>query len=194
MDRILEFVDTLRNDGYKVLELKHAFRINGFLDLYKGGKCVYNKLTNQYHKFGGEDNAILCVKETIVGSEVVPDFKKAKHGITYQEWKNTKYRTDESTHAEDYHWRIDDTESDTDMYFIFHRDTAKIGKTKNIQKRVKQLQTALSHELDIYLFKSKGHMEGKMHQLFTEYKINREWFKADYRLFRFAKKYGTLVQ
>jgi len=68
MTRIQHFVETLIKDGYSMLELSHAFRINGFLDLYKGGKCVYHKLNNQYHKFTSEDNAILYVRETITGS------------------------------------------------------------------------------------------------------------------------------
>lgn len=191
MTRIQHFVETLIKDGYSMLELSHAFRINGFLDLYKGGKCVYHKLNNQYHKFTSEDNAILYVRETITGSTAVPDFKKAKHGITYQEFRHAKYMADDSSHAEDYHWRLDEEASDTDMYIIFHRDTAKIGRTKDISKRIKQLQTGLSHSVEVYLFKGKGHMERKMHDIFSSFKTNREWFKADYRIYRFANKYGT---
>jgi len=192
MIKIQQFVETLIKDKYNVLELSHAFRINGFLDLYKGGKCVYNKLTNEYKKFTSEDNAMLFVRESITGSTAVPDFKKAKHGITYQEFRHAKYMNDDSSHAEDYHWRLDKDLTGTDMYIIFHRDTAKIGKTKDIEKRIKQLQTGLSHSIEVYLFKGKGHMERKMHEIFSCFKTNREWFKADYRIFRFAKKYGTI--
>lgn len=193
MNRIRHFVDQLFNDGYTVTELQHGFRINGFIDIYKGGKTVYNKHTNIYHRFSNEEESIEFTKQSIVGTEKVPDFKKAKNGMTWQEFKHQMSIISDSSHAEDYHWRVNDNITDSDLYIVFHRDTAKIGKSKNVNQRLKQLKTGLSHSPEMFVFKGKGHLEKVLHQIFSEFKTSREWFVADYRIFRFAKKYGVPV-
>ena len=55
----------------------------------------------------------------------------------------------------------------------------KIGVSKNTQRRVKQLQTGSSENIEIiYLFKSEYpfKLEMALHNHFNMYKINREWY------------------
>jgi hypothetical protein len=201
---VKKFVDELRSSGYSIYEMQHAYRINGVVDIYKSGTCVYDKVNHKYHKFNSPELAINLTQDLCRNHKPAENFKKAKHGITYKEFKNNKRfnpaqfyeRLDlllNEHHAEDYHWKLNETTGEYDMYIIFHRDTAKIGKSKDVIKRVKELQTALSHEVTVYRFAGKGHMENTMHKIFKEFKLNREWFRSDHRIKRFARVYGELI-
>lgn len=190
MDRLHRFIDELEHDGYSILNLKHAFRINGSIDIYRRAYTVYVKNENKYLKYKTGDEMFSAVKSMLVGVPKVKDFKQAKNGMKYREFKQTMYSISDSSHAEDFHWRLDDKTSEDDMYFLFHRDTAKIGRTKDVRKRMKQLLTGLSHDPVVYVFKGKGHMEKVMHKVFSPFKTSREWFRLDYRMKRFAEKHG----
>jgi rRNA maturation protein Rpf1 len=193
MDRLHSFIDELEQDGYGILRLKHAYRINGNLDIYRRSYTVYLKTSNKYLNYKTGDEMFSAVKSMLIGTPKVKDFKQAKNGMQYREFKQQMYAIKDSSHAEDFHWRIDEKTGDDDMYFLFHRDTAKIGRTKDINKRLKQLLTGLSHDPVVYVFKGKGHMEKVMHNVFSSFKTSREWFKLDYRMKRFSEKYGEII-
>jgi hypothetical protein len=197
-----DYVNSLIRLGYKIYELQHAYRINGIVDIYKSGRCVYDKRTNQYFKCSSEEVAIKMTGDLIKGTKPQDNFKKRKNGISYQEFSNNKMKFNaveahigldsllNESHAEDYHWRNNQETSDSHMYMIFHRDTVKIGKSKDVAKRVKELSTALSHDVTVFIFPGRGHMETKMHQIFKEYRTSREWFTTCHRIKRFANIYG----
>lgn len=67
------------------------------------------------------------------------------------------------------------------LYFI--RDSKgniKIGKTKNIIKRISQLQTANSYHIYLVLFlPGEQEYERSYHDFFNRYKIKGEWFRPN---------------
>lgn len=59
-------------------------------------------------------------------------------------------------------------------------DTFKIGRTKDINKRLKTLQTGNSTELEIifnYKTEYASRLESMLHKRFAHYRVNNEWFK-----------------
>ena len=79
------------------------------------------------------------------------------------------------------------------IYFIYSEESnaVKIGRAKNVEKRLKTLQTANPHELKVIkTFKVKGgkaakELESSLHQKFDNIRLSREWFKAEQELFNF---------
>ncbi|HEY9768560.1 MAG TPA: GIY-YIG nuclease family protein [Coleofasciculaceae cyanobacterium] len=76
------------------------------------------------------------------------------------------------------------------VYFIHSEEsnTIKIGRAKNVEKRLKSLQTANPYELKIIkMFKVKGgkaaqELEHDLHQKFDHLRLSGEWFKAEPKL------------
>lgn len=67
------------------------------------------------------------------------------------------------------------------IYFISNRNAIKIGFTKNIERRRKQLQTGNSKELQLlYYIQGDRSTEYYFHRYFHDYKINGEWFDYDF--------------
>jgi len=72
-----------------------------------------------------------------------------------------------------------------DLYLILDTidNTLKIGRSKNISARLKQLQVATSHELNLlYEIKGKGFMEKELHSRFNDIRLTGEWFRNDGRI------------
>lgn len=92
--------------------------------------------------------------------------------------------------AEDYHWKnnIDKTSLDH-LYLLFYDNTVKIGRTKNIKSRIKQLKTGFSKEFKYYVFENKGFLEKTLHNCFSEFRLNGEWFEKCSRIERFLNQY-----
>ena len=73
------------------------------------------------------------------------------------------------------------------IYFIHSEESnaVKIGRAKDVEKRLKSLQTAHPHELKIIKkFKLKGgkaaqELESSLHQKFDHLRLSGEWFKAE---------------
>lgn len=66
------------------------------------------------------------------------------------------------------------------LYLI--RDTIwnslKIGRSKNPNARLKQLQIATCNKLELlHVVKNNGHLESALHEKFNDLKINSEWFE-----------------
>lgn len=76
------------------------------------------------------------------------------------------------------------------VYFIHSEESnaVKIGRAKDVEKRLKSLQTAHPHELKIIkIFKLKGgkaaqELESSLHQKFNHLRLSGEWFKAESEL------------
>ena len=77
------------------------------------------------------------------------------------------------------------------IYFIHSKESKaiKIGRAKDVKKRLKALQTAHPHELKVIkTFKVKGgkaaqELENSLHQKFDHLRSLGEWFKAEPELF-----------
>jgi hypothetical protein len=73
------------------------------------------------------------------------------------------------------------------VYFIHSEESnaVKIGRAKDVEKRLKSLQTAHPHELKVIkIFKLKGgkaaqELESSLHQKFDHLRLSGEWFKAE---------------
>jgi hypothetical protein len=83
--------------------------------------------------------------------------------------------------------KINNNDVEGYIYFIYAPELyqrgihhIKIGQTKNLLKRLNQLQTGNSHLLKVYKsFKSKDYkkLETKLHQKYKSKKILNEWFQ-----------------
>jgi len=71
------------------------------------------------------------------------------------------------------------------IYLIQNKETGhfKIGRTKNINKRIKQLQTGSSGELvlvDKFESNYASKLESYLHNIYSAYNISGEWFDLSY--------------
>lgn len=77
------------------------------------------------------------------------------------------------------------------VYFILNNDKVKIGYTKNVKKRLKQLQTANGDNLILlgYIEGDKN-VEHQLHEKFETYRIrdNGEWFFASEAIINFINE------
>lgn len=63
-------------------------------------------------------------------------------------------------------------------YIIKGGHKVKIGVSKNVPERLKQLQTSRSMELRvIHVF--NGNLEKELHKQFADYRLKGEWFSAE---------------
>lgn len=78
-----------------------------------------------------------------------------------------------------------------DLYLILDTSNQKlkIGRSKNVQKRLKQLQTSNSGNLKLlFVIKQKGCMEEIIHKKFNHLRITREWFDNDGSIIEYFSK------
>ena len=81
------------------------------------------------------------------------------------------------------------------IYFILNKESnaVKIGRAKDVEKRLKSLQTANCNELKlIKTIRVNGSLEAKelensLHQRFSHLRLLGEWFKAEQELFDFER-------
>ncbi len=79
------------------------------------------------------------------------------------------------------------------IYFIYSQESnaIKIGRAKNVEKRLKSLQTAHPYPLKLLkTFKVKGgkaaqELEKTLHQKFDHLRLLGEWFQAEPELLDF---------
>lgn len=68
------------------------------------------------------------------------------------------------------------------LYIIQSAQTGaiKIGRTSDIDQRIKTLQTSNPYPLKVILFvESYGYLERELHERLKQYKTNGEWFKYE---------------
>jgi hypothetical protein len=70
------------------------------------------------------------------------------------------------------------------VYFISDGEFVKIGKSKNPDKRLREMQTGNPHKLELILVMEIGE-EWQYHDLFRSYNFTREWFKIEGELAHF---------
>jgi predicted GIY-YIG superfamily endonuclease len=68
------------------------------------------------------------------------------------------------------------------VYFIQNKDkNVKIGYSKDIEKRKKQLETANDHNLKLigYIPEVDQHFEGHLHGICKRFRVEKEWFRKE---------------
>lgn len=194
---MFQLLTTLKeNYEVEITEMQHGYRINGVIDVYKKGGTVYDIVEVRYDKIKDYEKKLLWCIDKIKKHPKQEAFKnKNKHGISYQQFKNNKFKdkTDlDKFCAEDYHWKkFADKHEGDDLYFLFHNETVKIGRSNDPASRIYTLSTSLSHSYTCYVFKGKGFMESILHRCFEDFNTKREWFKDNERFRRFITRYHT---
>lgn len=87
------------------------------------------------------------------------------------------------------------------IYFIHSEESnaVKIGRAKDVDQRLKSLQTAHPHRLKVIkTFKVKGgkaaqELENILHQKFDDIRLSGEWFKAEQELLNFELQGDRLI-
>lgn len=78
------------------------------------------------------------------------------------------------------HEAVDD---EADSLYLIHdtvQNALKIGRSRNPQARLAQLQTANCNRLSmLYSIKGMGYLEKELHQMFGKIRLNGEWFEND---------------
>lgn len=69
------------------------------------------------------------------------------------------------------------------MRYDWNDKIVKIGHSTNIENRVKYLECGQAFRVIVLsVFPGKGHLEGKVHELLSEFRVNncmgREWFEV----------------
>lgn len=78
------------------------------------------------------------------------------------------------------------------IYFIQHTDFIKIGYTKEIHKRLNQLQVSCPVKLKVLgLIPGTFEDESKHHIMFEHLRSHGEWFSADQEIIDFIAKQNT---
>jgi hypothetical protein len=169
-------IERLVSEGFNVRELDHAFRIEQRIDCYKNQLRFKSLQLNKVINVLNLEDLYDALKEHLYHA---PKYVKLE-----SEYRESK------TFAEDYHFGLHlDKNSDDHLYFLVHRDTVKIGRSKDVAKRLHDLKTSLSNNFLVFVIENKGCLEKIMHECFSEFRINGEWFTLNYRLDRFMLKY-----
>lgn len=187
-------VDVLRRN-YTMNELAHAWRFNGIVDIYKNGQCVYNKKENKYDKpntISEMEIHVLSILNKYPAEVFHVSLRKGKTKPTYQDLVKriipAVHEQITTIKPEDYHWQLNKERSNDDMYFLFHNGFVKIGRSRDMDRRIRQLKTSLSSDYECYLFFGKGYLETKFHSIFKEYRQHGEWFTEHQRMREFVNK------
>jgi hypothetical protein len=190
-------LETLSKDqDVTITDLKHAYRINGVIDLWKNKETVYDIVSNKYETIKDDKAKLAWAIEKINTHPKREPFKKTTKGrVSYQEFKHSLHQEAvnlNGVYGEDYHWKRNvDKIGEDDLYILVHYNTAKIGRSKDPQKRVKVLETAISGEYEMYVFKGKGFIEATLHSCFEKLSLNGEWFqfRTNNRISLFIQRY-----
>lgn len=176
----------LKNAGYEVITLKHAYRVNGVVDIWFSGRMLFDLTKKQYIKVKSPIKQLIAAHEIIESNEKRDPFKKLESNrMSYQEFKNKK----DKIRPEYYHWNNDRNESSDYLYFIRVGVNVKIGRSKNPKQRLSSLKTAMADKPALVLdVQGKGHMEKILHGCFSEFRKEGEWFFFSQEIKDFVNK------
>jgi hypothetical protein len=77
-------------------------------------------------------------------------------------------------------WPIAKWPNEPGVYFVRAGDRVKIGKAKDVHKRLTDLQTSAPHKLELLAVAAGGYdEEGAYHRLFARSRLVGEWFRLD---------------
>jgi len=185
------------NLGFEIIEMQHAYRVNGTVDIFKNRSRLYVKPEGKEYFDIQDIDIIDFIKKKVSEYPDQPSFgnkhNQPKHGMSYKEFKhrmNMESQNPDSFNGADYHWNNNvDKKSDNHLYFIFHNRTVKIGQTLNIYNRIAGLKTGFSNDFYVITFYNKGFLEQLLHKAFSDYRKRGEWFDDCEVIRSFIKKY-----
>lgn len=89
---MISFINSIKNTN-TVIELEHAHRVNGVVDIWKNMKTVYDKPKNKYHNIENDNERGALIMQLIQSYPPQDPFKKTNKGrISMQEFKNNLYQ------------------------------------------------------------------------------------------------------
>ena len=104
-----------------------------------------------------------CGNETIVGSQHLGKGTNSC-GCSARELSRTRVK---QLHDKGKH-----------LYFITCGEFTKIGRADDVELRLKQLQSACPHEMEInYVMENQGHLEKFYHNLYKDKLHRGEWYR-----------------
>jgi len=183
----------------EIVQLNHAYRINGVIDIYKNinknDQYVFLDIKNTiYHRFLLKSEAISFIKKFVSEHDQINTFDTRQNGkITYKSFIRNRELAD--WRPENYNFdTFKDEKYDDHLYFISDENyRIKIGRSINPEKRLKELQTGCPTNLKIeFVIYNKGCLEKKFHNCFKEIQLTGEWFTYSARFddfFKYVKKY-----
>lgn len=76
------------------------------------------------------------------------------------------------------------------IYFVCHDGAVKIGRTNNIKKRMRDIQTSCYSKTElIYTFWSNKDTETELHNVFDDLRLKGEWFLYNAQFVSRLQKY-----
>lgn len=157
--------------------LKENLPLNYIMDF--GDSCTIDGIITVKYKINK-----IYLRETSIGyKELNEDLIKILKDFLKLE---NKYK---QVFAEDYNFKNKNIYSEEHLYFLVLNNKVKIGKSKNIKNRICQLKTAIAEDFKVYYINNKGIFEKDLHNYFSDYRLNGEWFNYNLRIQRFINNY-----
>ena len=151
-----------------ILQGGHLEKYNEIIRLHNGWERLYIKPSDLYELKSLIDCTLDFYAEYKIDDEFVRKANCRVHEEAAEEYNRTR-EPKEKIKKED----------NTSLYLIFNPQLKhiKIGKSKNPEKRLKQLQISTSGILKIVaVYEGLGWNEKNLHSLFEEYRVKSEWF------------------
>lgn len=171
-----------------VTDMDHAVRINGVVDIHRTTAYVFDLTTKEHKHFKTYEEAIGYVEIVVKNTPARTAYKKLPTGNqSYKEFKNNNRYKPTTDGAELYHWNNNLHETSEDhLYLITDGRGVKIGRSKNPQKRLKELKTANPSKMEIVcVIRNKGFLEKTLHRCFDDIRLEGEWFETSARIAKF---------
>lgn len=199
MRNIFNILKSLEAKGHEIFEFKHAFRINGVLDIQKNYQSVFVLKDRKYYPYKTDGELLSIVSLLCSKMKSQPPLKQGKNGISYKEFKmrleKAKIEGNIAT-STDYALKCFEREhgvkGEDDLYFLYHGRSIKIGRSKDPRKRLSQFKTSLAGKHIMFVIPYKGFLEKELHGIFKQFRKEGEWFSMDIEITKIVEKYHQL--
>ncbi len=183
INQIILFQNENKDLVKEIYSMDHAMRLNGVVDIYKQGFCVYDRCKNIYHKFEKIADVLLMAKKVLSENPQRPRHDSKVNGkITLKTLKKIVASSD--FRPENDHWKVH-AEKISDDHLYFASDglgRIKIGRSKNPKHRIKGINTGNASDVQLLMIiRNKGCLETIMHNCFSDVRIKGEWFSYSER-------------
>lgn len=186
---IYEKLIELKSNGVEVVELQHAFRLNGVIDIWKFTPTVFEIPNNKYTTFRNKIEAFGHAMKMypVLGKRSA--FRATEKGRkTYQEFRQSN--SVDVFESEYMHWKASANKTSEDhLYFIANEiGEVKIGRSKNPKQRMSSIKTgSATNVVMLHIAPNKGCMEKQIHRCLEDIGLNGEWFAHTDRIDRFIE-------
>lgn len=86
-----EQINQLKSKNLEIILMKHAYRINGCVDIWLNGTKIYDKKKNEYISVKNINEGFVLAIKLAEENGKTDAFKKTETGrMTYKEFKNRK--------------------------------------------------------------------------------------------------------